>query len=83
MYHSHHNATDQVGRGLLAAFIVGPARARRPNYDREYIWISNDTLGGFTINGHGFPATVPVLAAQGEKRPRPVHERGQHDAPVA
>ena len=25
MYHSHHNATDQVGRGLLGAFIVHPA----------------------------------------------------------
>ena len=24
MYHSHHNATDQVGRGLLGAFIVEP-----------------------------------------------------------
>ncbi|HJP88844.1 MAG TPA: multicopper oxidase domain-containing protein, partial [Candidatus Limnocylindrales bacterium] len=24
MYHSHHNATDQVGRGLLGAFIVHP-----------------------------------------------------------
>ena len=24
MYHSHHNATDQVGRGLLGAFIVDP-----------------------------------------------------------
>jgi len=35
-------------------------------FDREYIWISNDSLGGFTINGHGFPATVPVLAAVGE-----------------
>ena len=42
-------------------------RHRRHSYDREYIWISNDTLGGFTINGHGFPATVPVLAAQGER----------------
>jgi FtsP/CotA-like multicopper oxidase with cupredoxin domain len=65
MYHSHHNATDQVGRGLLGAFIVertpDPIRA-----DREYIWISNDELGGFTINGHGFPAVVPVLAAVGE-----------------
>jgi FtsP/CotA-like multicopper oxidase with cupredoxin domain len=66
MYHSHHNATDQVGRGLLGAFIVDPPRPQA-EYDREYIWISNDTLGGFTINGHGFPATVPVLAAQGEK----------------
>jgi len=65
MYHSHHNATDQVGRGLLGAFIVDP-RDDPVKYDREYIWISNDSLGGFTINGHGFPATVPVLAAVGE-----------------
>jgi manganese oxidase len=65
MYHSHHNATDQVGRGLLGAFIVEP-KADPIVADREYIWISNDSLGGFTINGHGFPATVPVLAAVGE-----------------
>ena len=66
MYHSHHNATDQVGRGLLGAFIVDPPEPQ-VQYDREYVWISNDTLGGFTINGHGFPAVVPVLAAQGER----------------
>jgi len=65
MYHSHHNATDQVGRGLLGAFLVDP-KPEPIKYDREYVWISNDELGGFTINGHGFPATVPVLAAQGE-----------------
>lgn len=65
MYHSHHNATDQVGRGLLGAFIVDPTDSP-VKYDREYIWISNDPYGGFTINGHGFPATVPVLAAVGE-----------------
>ena len=66
MYHSHHNATDQVGRGLLGAFIVDPPEPQAA-YDREYVWISNDTLGGFTINGHGFPAVVPVLAAVGER----------------
>jgi hypothetical protein len=65
MYHSHHNATEQVGRGLLGAFIVDP-KANPVKYDREYVWISNDQIGGFTINGHGFPATVPVLAAVGE-----------------
>jgi len=65
MYHSHHNATDQVGRGLLGAFIVDPV-VDPVKYDREYVWISNDSLGGFTINGHSFPATVPVLAAIGE-----------------
>jgi len=65
MYHSHHNATDQVGRGLLGAFIVDP-KDDPFKADRDYIWISNDVLGGFTINGHGFPAVVPVLAAVGE-----------------
>ena len=71
MYHSHHNATDQVGRGLLGAFIVQP-RDPRERYDRLYgasqdiIWISNDTLGGFTINGRGFPATAPIIAKLGD-----------------
>ncbi len=62
MYHSHHNATDQVGRGLLGAFIVEPLDPAL-RYDELYgatqdiIWISNDAFGGFTINGRGFPAT--------------------------
>ncbi len=65
MYHSHHNATDQVGRGLLGGFVVD--RRNDPyKADREYVWISNDAVGGFTINGHGFPSVVPVLAAVGE-----------------
>jgi FtsP/CotA-like multicopper oxidase with cupredoxin domain len=71
MYHSHHNATDQVGRGLLGAFIVQPADPAE-RYDQKYgatqdiIWISNDALGGFTINGRGFPATSPIVASLGE-----------------
>src|SRR4051812_33248359 len=35
MYHSHHNATDQVGRGLLGAFIVQPNDAAK-RYDKLY-----------------------------------------------
>ena len=72
MYHSHLNATDQVGHGLLGAFIVDPKdAAQRP--DRKYgvtqdiVWISNDSLGGFTINGRGFPATKPLAAKLGER----------------
>ncbi len=71
MYHSHHNATDQVGRGLLGAFIVQPKDPEQ-RYERLYgvtqdlIWISNDALGGFTINGRGFPATSPIVATLGE-----------------
>lgn len=72
MYHSHHNATDQVGRGLLGAFIVDPKDpAERPEnqygVSQDIIWISNDTLGGFTINGRGFPATKPITAKLGER----------------
>jgi FtsP/CotA-like multicopper oxidase with cupredoxin domain len=72
MYHSHHNATDQVGRGLLGAFIVQPKDPAK-RYDKLYgvsqdiVWISNDALGGFTINGRGFPATAPIVTTLGEK----------------
>ena len=72
MYHSHHNATDQVGRGLLGAFIVEP-KDPADRYDELYgvtqdiVWISNDSLGGFTINGRGFPATSPIVAQLGDK----------------
>jgi FtsP/CotA-like multicopper oxidase with cupredoxin domain len=72
MYHSHHNATDQVGRGLLGAFIVHPKNEadrveRKYGVSQDIVWISNDTLGGFTINGRGFPATSPIVATLGEK----------------
>lgn len=72
MYHSHHNATDQVGRGLLGAFIVHPRDpalrvAKRYGVTQDIVWISNDSLGGFTINGRGFPATAPIVAKIGEK----------------
>ncbi len=71
MYHSHHNATDQVGRGLLGAFIVDPkdpARRYKELYgvSQDIVWISNDEVGGFTINGRGFPATAPIVATLGE-----------------
>jgi manganese oxidase len=68
MYHSHHNATDQVGRGLLGAFIVDPLDpALRYDVSQDIVWISNDSLGGFTINGKGFPATPPIVAKLGDR----------------
>jgi FtsP/CotA-like multicopper oxidase with cupredoxin domain len=72
MYHSHHNATDQVGRGLLGAFIVHPKDASKDyaelyGVSQDIVWISNDSLGGFTINGRGFPATAPIVAKLGDK----------------
>lgn len=69
MYHSHYNSAEQVTKGLLGAFIVEPRDpSSRPAYDREYTMVLNDgPIGGFTINGKGFPATEPVMAKQGEK----------------
>jgi manganese oxidase len=69
MYHSHHNAAEQVGKGLLGAFIVEPKDpSTRPAFDKEYTMILNDgPIGGFTINGKGFPATAPLTAKKGEK----------------
>jgi FtsP/CotA-like multicopper oxidase with cupredoxin domain len=69
MYHSHYNAAEQVTKGLLGAFIVEPKDpATRPAYDREYTMILNDgPIGGFSLNGKGFPATQPVLAKRGER----------------
>ena len=82
MYHSLYNATDQVGRGLLGAFIVEPRRPadrypRKYGVTQEVVFIHGDVLGGFTINGHGFPATTPIVAKSGRQGADPVHERGR------
>lgn len=74
MYHSHHNAAKQVTMGLLGAFIVEPPEtAERPEeaakpYDHEYICILNDgPIGGYSINGKGFPSTQPVVVNKGDR----------------
>jgi FtsP/CotA-like multicopper oxidase with cupredoxin domain len=68
MYHSHHNAAEQVGRGLLGAFIVEPKKPRPiEKVDLDYVMILNDGFHGFTLNGKSFPATEPVVAKLGQK----------------
>ena len=67
MYHSHYNATEQVTKGLLGAFIVEPRTPNRPVHNREYTVVLNDgPIGGFSINGKSFPATQPFTAKKGE-----------------
>ncbi|MEO7963197.1 MAG: multicopper oxidase domain-containing protein, partial [Gemmatimonadaceae bacterium] len=67
MYHSHHNSTKQVGLGLLGAFIVEPKVARPiERVDRDFVFILNDGVHGYTFNGKGFPATEPLVAKLGE-----------------
>lgn len=68
MYHSHHNAADQVTKGLLGPFIIDPKdKSKEPKFDSDYILVLNDANLGFTINGKGFPATAPIVAKVGEK----------------
>lgn len=68
MYHSHHNAAEQVSSGLLGSFIIEPKdKSREPQVDAEYVWVLNDTTLGFTINGKSFPYTQPVVAKKGQK----------------
>jgi manganese oxidase len=68
MYHSHHNAAEQVGKGLLGAFIVEPRRPRRiERADVDYVMVINDGYHGYTINGKGFPATEPIVARLGQR----------------
>ncbi len=68
MYHAHANSTKQVGKGLLGAFIIEQKdRSKDPAYDLDYTMILNDQLGGFTLNGKGFPATEPITAKLGQK----------------
>jgi FtsP/CotA-like multicopper oxidase with cupredoxin domain len=68
MYHSHHNALEQVVGGLLGAFIIDPLDTRdEPEYEQDYVFILNDSILGFTINGRGFPYTQPLTAKLGER----------------
>ena len=67
MYHAHLNSTKQVGLGLLGAFIVEPrVKGAYDSPDVEHVMILNDMLGGYTLNGKGFPATEPIVAKKGQ-----------------
>jgi manganese oxidase len=68
MYHSHHNAAEQVSSGLMGAFIVEPLdKSREPQVSAEYTLILNDSTLGFTLNGKEFPHTQPIAAKLGDK----------------
>lgn len=94
MYHSHHNAAFQVGKGLLGAFVVEPRNAsREPKVSLDYVMVLNDGAHGFTLNGKDFPATEPLVCKRGETiRIRfmnegmmihPMHLHGMHMTVIA
>lgn len=69
MYHSHHNSAEQTPKGLLGPFIVEPKdKTKLPAHDLEYTMILNDgPIGGYSLNGKGFPATEPIVVKKGQK----------------
>jgi FtsP/CotA-like multicopper oxidase with cupredoxin domain len=68
MYHSHHNSAQQVGLGMLGAFLVEPKNpAAIERADVDYTLILNDGAHGYTFNGKSFPATEPLAAKVGQK----------------
>lgn len=68
MYHSHHNAAEQVVRGLAGAFIVDPEdMSREPQVTADYVILLNDSGLGYTLNGKSFPYTQPIIANIGDR----------------
>jgi manganese oxidase len=69
MYHSHHNATKQVGNGMLGALMIGQIQLPAgSSVDQEIPMILNDTgTIGFSLNGKSFPATKPYTAKIGDQ----------------
>ena len=67
MYHSHHNAAEQVTKGLMGAFVIEPKdKTTEPKVDAEYTLVLNDSGVGLTLNGKSFPATQPIVAKVGQ-----------------
>ncbi len=68
MYHSHHNAVEQVPDGLAGAFIVGdePVPAGVTVSQQQVMILDDSGVIGYALNGKSFPATAPIVAKQGD-----------------
>ena len=68
MYHSHHDAVEQVPDGLAGAFIVGdePVPAGVTVSQEQVMMLDDAGVIGYALNGKSFPATAPIVAKQGE-----------------
>jgi FtsP/CotA-like multicopper oxidase with cupredoxin domain len=68
MYHSHHNAVEQVPDGLAGAILVGemPTPAGVTVAQEQIMMLDDSGVIGYALNGKSFPATAPIAAAQGD-----------------
>ena len=68
MYHSHHNAAEQVPNGLAATILVGdlPLPAGVKVAQQSSMMLNDAGAIGYSLNGKSFPATDPYALAPGE-----------------
>ena len=68
MYHSHHNAVEQVPDGLAGAIIVGelPVPSGVTVSQEQIMMLDDSGVISYAINGKSFPATAPMVANQGD-----------------
>ena len=74
IYHSHHNAQEQIPNGLFGAFTIGempiPDYLKDKGYEtiaRKINMVLNDAgTIGLSLNGKSFPATEPYTVRLGE-----------------
>jgi FtsP/CotA-like multicopper oxidase with cupredoxin domain len=74
IYHSHHNAMEQVPNGMFGAFLIDempiPDKLVAKGYtqiDRTVTMVLNDAgTIGLSLNGKSFPATEPYTLKVGE-----------------
>ncbi len=74
IYHSHHNAQEQIPDGLFGAFLIGempiPEYLKDKGYtkvDKTVNMVLNDAgVIGLSLNGKSFPATEPYTLRKGE-----------------
>jgi FtsP/CotA-like multicopper oxidase with cupredoxin domain len=68
MYHSHHNAVEQVPDGLAGAFLIGeqPVPAGVTVSQQQVMILDDSGTIGYALNGKSFPATAPIAAALGD-----------------
>ena len=75
IYHSHHNAEQQIPDGMFAAFIIDDIPIPQYLIDKGYPDHATKTINmvlndagviGLSLNGKSFPATEPYTIRQGE-----------------
>jgi FtsP/CotA-like multicopper oxidase with cupredoxin domain len=68
MYHSHHNAAEQVPNGLAGTILVGELPLPPGVVLSQTVPMMLNDAGaiGYSLNGKSFPATAPVAVKPGE-----------------